>query len=181
MIFRKLVASTFLFTQITACTRYHVDLGAQEEFDQIAAAGDDFQKSCALAESKVNSANLGKHLPETFFTYGECLTKGFVPEGVQKVPAGQVYQTAATCGFQPAIDHLKSKGINVEPDGCKEGKYVFFCNAKEDCGLEYELTTTGYILAVPVLIPVAIVALTGALITLPICIMVSPFTDIPCT
>jgi hypothetical protein len=162
------------------------------DFEKMQSLKAERDKYCFELSLKFNDPVINKPLPLMFTEYGKCLEEGyqvvsrsskkeeiFLPDSEKAL---SMYKAAAQCSEPEAIQILTSRGEPIPPfSGREAGEYFFPLLSKEqDCGFHQDLTGWGYLLVTPIAIPVGAIILVGALLTIPVCVVTSPFHNSKC-
>lgn len=183
----------FCCLYLSSCFRYHTNSEMLSDFQKMQSLKDEKDKYCYEISLKFNGSVISKPLPPMYTEYGKCLEQGFVvaassyqPEKViapNSQKALEMYSAAAQCSDSAAIEILNSRGEPVPPfSGREAGEYYFplSLSREQDCGFHENLTGWGYLFIAPIAIPVGAVILVGAFLTIPVCVVTSPFHSSKC-
>jgi hypothetical protein len=182
----RIVCCTIAALHLSACFRYQVAHSSVDRFTELQGQRADYQKYCRELEYDFYSNRIAYPQPEQYIEFGRCIESGYTiqnTELIQEVARNPLalYRASAQCEFVPAIEKLRSLGEALpEPGGCRAGTFFFPCLKLERCGHSGGFTPLGYVLTAPITIPVGAVLLAGALLTLPVCVVIAPFVGGRC-
>jgi hypothetical protein len=148
--FRLIAAMSYLCFAVTGCYRYRLTPEAEKDLTRIEEleASGRTDEACRMAGEKINSS------AATLRLAGNCLESktGASPDAARE--AISLYQSAARCGSQEAREDLTRLNQKLPEVKCAAGEtsVLLFDSRPDNCGLEREITTIGWV-AAPVGIP----------------------------
>lgn len=176
---RNLLNLLICSAYLSGCVRYYIEDKKIQEFNALQNLPRDSAQSwdhyCDRVGYQHHPERYYNPLPRAYTEYAKCLERGYDGTPADPEQALKMYRIAAQCDESEAIGALRLRS-EVPPQfaGCTPGEFYFPCLADQTCGLTMYITPAGYILSAPITIPVGVVLAAGAILTLPICVLLAP-------
>lgn len=169
------VSCLFILSSLSGCFRYQRSVSTYQDFEKAQNLKEtDPQNYCfELNELRRVSYPNGEMLFQLYL----CSDSGAVKDLDSRI----VLQEAAKCGHEKALEIARKMGIEIHPTPRQECELCILPQlTAAPCGIRQEITPLGFILSAPIWIPVGTVVLVGAILTIPICVITSPFHGSRC-